>query len=197
MALIPAIRQFRWPERPSRLPEGEIALVWLESPAGEGSRQRQAGREALHLLLPALPAPYPSIRLEESPRGPIFVSEGKALPVGLSLSYSSELTLIGLFPGGRIGVDVSRVEDFPDWQDVAALYLHPSARERIASQPAHRQLHCFHEEWVRMEALAKCAGTGLTEWSPVRDEGGLAEAFRIVTPDAGHVAAIAVDRACP
>lgn len=180
----------RWPQPPRRLATGVLTLVWLAAPAAW--RQHGASREAVRRLLPRLPAGYGPARLEESSRGPLIRTAPAAPPVGLSLSYAPGWTLIGIFPGGAVGVDVARVEEVPDWREVAALYLGPASLARIAGQAAHRQARCFHREWARREALGKWAGTGLEEWTPERATAPAVRAFDLDPPGADHVAAAAL-----
>jgi 4'-phosphopantetheinyl transferase len=123
----------------------------------------EARREARTVLRTVLAAwsglPPDQLPLDETPRGPLWRGE----PLGISLSYGAGEAWIGLLRGGRIGVDVMRVELFAELHEVAQTYLDPSAAGAIRQAPDPAR--AFAAAWTAREAALKCAQRGLTEWA--------------------------------
>ena len=76
-----------------------------------------------------------------------------ARPAGVSLSRTPGTTVVAMWPDGRVGVDVERVDRFTD-PGIADVLLHPDERAGPAAGLA--------TTWVRKEALLKASGTGLS-----------------------------------
>lgn len=90
--------------------------------------------------------------------------------IGLSVSHESGLTLAAIYPEQRVGIDLIRVPNqpnwLPDWKDVARAYLGEQATGRISRLLPPQQPHAFAHEWARFEACLKCLGLALAETSP-------------------------------
>lgn len=82
-------------------------------------------------------------------------------PWRFSLSHSERLCMIGLSPTRRVGVDIEEVRDMPDVQALARRCLHPAEQDWLSSRTRARQSLEFLQLWVRKEAVAKAAGSGL------------------------------------
>lgn len=79
--------------------------------------------------------------------------------LSFSVSHSAGRALIALCDGGRVGVDLERVEQVPSALLESALT--ETERRWIAGLPDAARHRAFYQFWTRKEALLKAAGTGL------------------------------------
>ena len=180
----------QWPQ--SQLPPqprcGEVVLVRVPvSPSRDVARHEV--RTVLRTVLAAWSGLPPSqLPLAETPRGPVWQGE----PLGISLAYGAGEAWIGLLRGGRIGVDVMRVEPFAELHDVVRTYLGPAAAAAIRQAPDPAQ--AFAVAWTALEAALKWAQRDLTEWTP---EAMPQCEMKTMMPGAGVVGAVAWNRLMP
>lgn len=183
-------RLFTVRERPALL-EHQPSVWLLSVPT------RQTLRVTAHALLESLIACYgdpgTSHAVQHAPgQPPGTTARWRGLPIGISLSYADNYALLALCPGAQVGVDLVRVEGWPELLDVARLYL--GARPTVSLQGLSRdaQVRAFADAWAALEARCKCYATGLTEWSPARDA-HLADArLTMLAAPPGYAAAQAV-----
>ena len=154
------MRIYQWPQLPARPPHGEPVLIRVPvSPARSVARGEM--RTVLRVVLAAwsgLPSEW--LLLDETPRGPVWRGE----PLGISLSYGAGEGWISLLRGGRVGLDVMRVERFAELHDVARTYLGPVTAAAIRQAPDPGR--AFAAAWTTQEATLKCAQLDLAEWLP-------------------------------
>ena len=107
-----------------------------------------------------------SISLESMPGAPPrLLLAGSA--AGLSLTHDDGMSLAAIHLHGAVGIDVMRVQDVPDWANLARDYLGPQvAGELAACADALRPLR-LAQAWTAHEAALKCAGLQLKEWDGV------------------------------
>ena len=107
-----------------------------------------------------------SISVESTPgAAPRLLLAGR--PAGMSFSHDEGLSLAAIGLHGPVGIDVMRVQDIPDWEQVARDYLGPDvAQELAACSDAQRPL-ALAQAWTAREAALKCAGRQLAEWDGV------------------------------
>lgn len=77
-----------------------------------------------------------------------------------SVSHSDERTAIAVTADIDIGLDVERVQDFPELEAVASACLGPVITARLRGLDPWRRACVFAVEWTRLEARLKWAGTG-------------------------------------
>lgn len=109
-----------------------------------------------------------------------------------SLSHSHELALVAARSGGEVGADLERVTGF-HWDGGLARRAFPGRIvEQVEALPPEARAAAFLRTWVRAEAVAKAAGTGLTAL-PFTAEIVEAEGMTVVdiVPRAGFVGAVA------
>lgn len=153
------MRICQWPELLKRPPRGEPVLVRVSVSPSHFEARREV-RTVLRTVLAAWSGlPPDQLPLDETPRGPVWRGE----PLGISLSYGAGEAWIGLLRGGRIGVDVMRVEPFAELHQVAQTYLDPVAAGAIRKAPDPAR--AFAEAWTAREATLKCVQRDLTEWT--------------------------------
>lgn len=84
---------------------------------------------------------------------------------GISISHDGPLSVAAIHQHGLAGVDLMRVQDVPEWQEIARDYLPPHVREQLQmAAPALRPL-LLANAWTEQEARLKCHGRQLSEWS--------------------------------
>ncbi|NVI84425.1 4'-phosphopantetheinyl transferase superfamily protein [Janthinobacterium sp. BJB401] len=126
-------------------------------------RIRDAVREAMATWLKM---DIEAISVESTPGAPprLLFPGGVA---GLSFSHDEGISLAAIGLHGPVGIDVMRVQDIPDWLNLARDYLGPQVTaELVACTDAQRPL-ALAQAWTAREAVLKCAGLPLAEWSGV------------------------------
>lgn len=84
---------------------------------------------------------------------------------GISISHDGTLSVAAIHQHGLVGVDLMRVRDVPEWQEIARDYLPPHVREQLEiAAPAQRAL-LLANAWTEQEARLKCHGRQLSEWN--------------------------------
>lgn len=82
----------------------------------------------------------------------------------LSVSHDEGLSLAAIGLHGPVGIDVMRVQDIPDWANLARDYLGPQVAQELAACPAALRPAALAQAWTAREAALKCAGLPLAEW---------------------------------
>jgi hypothetical protein len=101
------------------------------------------------------------IRWRESEKGPEVLEPLERGPVSVSISYAPREAWLALGWEGHIGVDAVATEAVADWEEVASLYLEPTAQERL--RKSVRPELDFAREWAGFEARLKLGGLSLHE----------------------------------
>ncbi|MGK5065680.1 4'-phosphopantetheinyl transferase family protein [Janthinobacterium sp. LB3P112] len=105
-----------------------------------------------------------AISVESTPGAPPrLLLAGRA--AGLSFSHDEGLSLAAVHLHGPVGIDVMRVQDIPDWANLARDYLGPQAADELAARPAAQRPLALAQAWTAREAALKCAGLQLMEWN--------------------------------
>lgn len=87
--------------------------------------------------------------------------------VGLSFSHDEGISLAAVHLHGAVGIDVMRVQDVPDWANLARDYLGPQVAGELAACPDAQRPLRLAQAWTAREAVFKCAGLQLKEWDGV------------------------------
>lgn len=126
------------------------------------------------------------ITVESMPgQAPRLLLAGPAASLSFSHDEGISLAAIGLH--GPVGIDVMRVQDIPDWFDLARDYLGPQAADALAACPAGRRPLALAQAWTAREAMLKCAGLPLAEW----DGAAPARRLQALALPAAYVATLA------
>lgn len=113
----------------------------------------------LRLLLSA----YLSIRPEEVTLGaqkkgkPYLISERC---IYFNLSHSHELCVYAFSPDGEVGIDVEKIRDLPDIEQLIEKNLTPGER-RYFSRDREQRLTRFFQFWTFKESYLKAIGEGM------------------------------------
>jgi 4'-phosphopantetheinyl transferase len=156
-----------WPagqDFPPGLPDPVVVGV-----AGQTGRDaaRRTIREALLAALAAASGLPPArIALHAAPGEAPFALLGDDAPrrAWLSISHDGALSVAAIGLARPVGIDVTRVVEFPDWQAVARDYLGPDIAAQLSSLPSPARPRAFARAWSEREARLKCLGIGLAEW---------------------------------
>lgn len=156
-------------------------------------RRYVVGRGILRVILGRYVGVAPAeLRFAYGPNGkPALATErGETPPIFFNVAHSDGLALYAFCRAGEVGIDVERVRDLPDCEDVAQAAFSPRELARLRACPPERRREEFFRAWARQEAVLKALGTGLSEVSR-RD----CETPFSVYPlhvDEGYVAALAI-----
>lgn len=110
--------------------------------------------------------------------------------IDFNVSHSGELVLVAVARGRRVGVDVEQISHRRDTTALAEA-LGPDAAFELQHTPVERRPARFSCWWVRIEALCKATGAGLT--FPVDTAIPPGFAVRDIPMHAGYRAAVAFD----
>ena len=151
-----------WPDYSALPPPGEPVLIRIAvSPVRKVARLDV--RSVLRIVLASWSGlPAAQLPLVETACGPVWRTGLPGMTLAISLTYGAGEAWMGLVRGGRIGVDVIRIESFAEAAAVARDYLVPAAVTAIAQ--ARDPARAFAAAWTQQEARLKCAGCGLAEW---------------------------------
>lgn len=96
------------------------------------------------------------------PEGKPYLAGGEDEPsCRFSLSDSDAFAVFALSPRERIGVDVERIRDLPEMNDIVSGHFTAREREALLSCPESGRLRLFYRFWTRKEAVLKAQGEGL------------------------------------
>ena len=124
---------------------------------------RQAAREVLASLTGE---PAGCFGIHSDPGRPLYVMvQGHDSDIGCSLSHEFGWSLAAINLHGPVGVDVMDVDDKADWDAVSRDFLGPETTAMLRAAPFELRARRFAQAWARHEALLKCAGLPLVEWS--------------------------------
>ncbi|WP_402720870.1 4'-phosphopantetheinyl transferase family protein [Janthinobacterium rivuli] len=137
-----------------------IGIVPPPSRMEARAQLRQVVREALAQWLKL---DSEAISVESTPGAPprLLFPGGVA---GLSFSHDEGISLAAIGLHGPVGIDVMRVQDIPDWFNLARDYLGPQVAEALSACPAGQRPLALAQAWTAREAALKCAGRQLAEW---------------------------------
>jgi 4'-phosphopantetheinyl transferase len=137
---------------------------WVRARRFRTARHRDAyivGRGRLREVLGLLVGSAPSaVRLATGAGGEPQLDGALGARVRFNVAHSSALMLCAIAVARDVGVDVERVDETVDWEDIAAGSFATAERQAIAGLPAARQRAAFFTCWTRKEAMIKATGEG-------------------------------------
>jgi 4'-phosphopantetheinyl transferase len=83
------------------------------------------------------------------------------LPLRFNLAHSGGRAVYALARGPAVGIDIERLRDGVDCDDLARRFFAPGEDEALARLPARPRRRAFFETWTRKEALLKATGGGI------------------------------------
>jgi 4'-phosphopantetheinyl transferase len=150
----------------SRIDIGDVIVIGLPDQS-DRDRARAGIREAIVAELAerhGLPLERIALHAQEG-QVPWAQLETAAGPrrAWLAISHDGALSVAAISLRGAVGIDVTRVDDIPDWEAVARDYLGPHTAAALAALPARAD--AFARAWCEREARLKYLGRELVEWS--------------------------------
>jgi 4'-phosphopantetheinyl transferase len=138
------------------------------SPLFEERNRFVAGRGLLrHLLAPYLHREPAEIQFAYGYAGkPYFPDD--STDVEFNISHSGDFALVAVTTGREVGVDVERICDMPEMDEMVRRFFSDSARAEYqqSATPADR-LQVFFKCWTEKEAISKCTGQGIADEQPL------------------------------
>lgn len=119
-------------------------------------------RAALRTLLGGYLGRHPaSIALGVAEHGKPVLREAADVWLSFNVSHSDRRALVALACRRQLGVDVERIRDDLDHEEMAAHHFAHQERVAIAQLPAAQRCDAFFACWTRKEAYLKATGSGL------------------------------------
>jgi 4'-phosphopantetheinyl transferase len=166
------------------------------------------GRGILRLLLGRYLGREPGelvFRYGENGKPALATLNGGPPPLYFNVTHSEGLAVYAFTRAGEVGVDIERIRDIPELEQIAGSYFPPGELARILACPEERRRDEFFRAWTRQEAVLKATGVGLggtgTAAAPLRsaEEPPVSAAGFCVhplDPAPGFAGALAVGPAC-
>jgi 4'-phosphopantetheinyl transferase len=144
-------------------------------------RIRMALREALARLCGV---PEAGIAIESAPGQAPRARFASGAQASLAISHEAGYSVAAIHLQGRVGIDLMRVQELPDWRAVAHDYLGRETAARLAALAPARRAAAFAQAWTEREACLKCRGLPLSEWPPdLAARGAACRAFALTLPE--------------
>jgi 4'-phosphopantetheinyl transferase len=183
----------------------------LRSP--QQRRRFVIGRAGLRCLLSGYVSCPPSeLRFEYGPHGKPLLAVGQAAAPAFNLSHAGDLALVGFGDMRCVGVDVERFRADLAGGAIAQRFFHPDEARYLQSLPSQQRQDAFFNLWCGKEAYIKANGwaiaTAMAKFALRPADSGDRCLFmvdgqntagdrwyiRSLSPQAGHLAAIAAPR---
>jgi 4'-phosphopantetheinyl transferase len=123
-----------------------------------------AARAALRDILSRyLQTPPAAIKFRYSPHGKPALSDPHASDgLSFNLSHSHEVALYAVAGSRAVGIDVERVREGNEVEDIARHFFSPEEVSALNGLPGGRRASGFFDCWTRKEAYIKARGEGLS-----------------------------------
>jgi 4'-phosphopantetheinyl transferase len=130
---------------------------------------------------------------------------GTSPDLRFNLSHAGEQAVLAISAGSDIGVDIERLRDFPELEEVARTLLTPREADLVLTAHGAVRVARFFACWTRREAVLKALGLGLeamqdlevgvADTDPVRiarPEDECAGEWSLLVPNVSHDLAVAI-----
>lgn len=77
-----------------------------------------------------------------------------------NVSHADQWALLAIGETGRVGVDIERYQDIPEWEEMALACFPQDERRRLLQIPETDRANAFVRAWTHREALLKALGWG-------------------------------------
>ncbi len=86
-------------------------------------------------------------------------------PIQFNVAHSSGMVLYAFTLGRQVGVDLERIEQMHQLEEIAYRFLSNRERETISRFSGYKKYVAFFQIWTRKEAYLKARGKGLSDLS--------------------------------
>lgn len=153
------------PVAPPVLDAGDVHVWWQQTrPEDEVPRMRRGRLDRLlrRVLSHYVGEPPASLRFGREPRGRPFLAHDGAPDFNLSDTRGG--TVVAVACGGRLGIDLERVDRVLPHRRLAQRYFAGRERDALASMDEESARRAFLRLWTAKEASCKSTGTGIYGW---------------------------------
>ena len=120
------------------------------------------GRARLRELLGAVVGCHPAVvPLVTEPTGRPRLSGPDGNRVRFSVAHSGGIALYAIVPDHDVGIDVERIDEGVEWEELAGRFFAAAECQALAALPRSAQRVAFFDCWTRKEAVIKAMGEGL------------------------------------
>jgi 4'-phosphopantetheinyl transferase len=110
--------------------------------------------------------------------------------IHFNISHSGDIALIAVARSREIGVDVEKICDMPEMDEIVSRFFSDEAKGDFQSAPISDRTRVFFKCWTDREAISKCTGDGIAEEKPLSTQGiSVVPLF----PALGYVGALAIN----
>ncbi|OGO07265.1 MAG: hypothetical protein A2Y92_05990 [Chloroflexi bacterium RBG_13_57_8] len=92
---------------------------------------------------------------------PVLVGDLQGDDIRFSLSHSAGMALYAFTGIGETGVDIERIREMPDMEQIAVRFFSRGENEALDALPPALRKEAFFNCWTRKEAYIKATGEGL------------------------------------
>jgi 4'-phosphopantetheinyl transferase len=110
--------------------------------------------------------------------------------IHFNISHSGDIALVAVTRAREIGVDVEKISDMPEMDDIVSRFFSDGAKAEFQSAPVADRLEVFFKCWTEREAISKCTGDGIADEKPLSVQG-----ITVIplSPAMGYVGALAIN----
>jgi 4'-phosphopantetheinyl transferase len=121
------------------------------------------GRGTLRVLLGSyLGVPAEELRFAYSAHGKPGLAAPRGREVDFNVSHAEGLALFAFAVNRKIGVDIERVRQDIEVEEIARRFFSPAEQLALCNLPAQERPQAFFRCWTRKEAYIKARGEGLS-----------------------------------
>ena len=123
-----------------------------------------AGRGLLRRLLGSYLCVKPeAVQFGYGPNGkPMLAGHPESRPLSFNVAHAEDLLLIAVVTNGSIGVDVEKVRELSDSEDLVRRFFSSNECSQFLKLSAAQKAAAFFNLWTRKEAWLKATGEGIT-----------------------------------
>lgn len=142
----------------------ELRLLWCEDSGDVGSRRERVDRLLRLALSPLVGIAPDRLQFGREAKGRPFLRHAGAPDFNLSDTIGG--SLLAITRGGRVGVDLERVDRVPPVLRLAGRWFSTEESAALAALPESERALAFLHLWTAKEASCKATGTGIFGFLP-------------------------------
>jgi 4'-phosphopantetheinyl transferase len=129
-----------------------------------------AGRGLLrHILSAYLDVDPAEISFAYGYAGKPYLADA-ASKIRFNMSHSGDIALIAITQHFEVGVDVERICELPEMDEIVTRFFSAEAKTAFQSANLDDRTDVFFKFWTQKEAALKCTGQGIADEEPVAND---------------------------